>query len=251
MKLSNRTKLPLHPQSPLKFARLLAVISVMSAMGSACGGVAYREVPGSETTPSSSSGGSTDSGSDPYTDTSGDETSSDSENTYSISTSFKIAGPGASSGSSYTRSGISTDSLLKVTVSGGQPTTIAAGGMTAQYSCMRVTVTVGSDTQEAFVTNTGSAGTGTCQGAVASQTLDFSHTLTPGHGTVSVKVSEAQYDNCSNQYSELCSWGNMYCYYPYSFNIAASGCALHNVYSVNGAASHYVQGKLTIQVNTP
>ncbi len=230
--------------SLLLLNRPTAALALLLLVGaSACGGVSYREVPGSSTTPSSSSSGDTSgSGSDSgYTDTSFDDDTTISEEeedgSYTITSSFKIAGPKASSGSSYTRSGISTDNVLRVTVTGGQPTTIASGSYTAQYSCMRVTVTVGSDTQEAFVTNTGSDGTGSCAGAKSSETLDFSGSLTPGHGSVSVKVSEAQYDNCSNQWP----W----------YNIAMSGCALHDVYTYGTSASHYVQGRLSVEVNSP
>jgi len=225
-------------------AALLMVLSVVSAQAlSACGGVSYREVPGSGTSPSSSSNSGssdqtyTDDEGNTYHDTSSDDYSSESSasETYQITSTFKLAGPDASSGSTYTRTGISTDNLLKITVTGGQPTQIASGGnYVAGYTCIRVSVTVNGDTQDAFVTNTGHDGWGYCYGAKSSVTLDFSGSLSPGHGTVSVRVSDAQYDNCR-------LYGNF----------MSGGCPISSVYTVNGSPSHYIQGRMQIQVNSP
>ncbi len=116
--------------------------------------------------------------------------------------------------------GILTDSVLRVQFNPGVPQFgyradgVTLSGYTIGLNCYRVNVTVLGKTLTAFVSTTGSAGVGYCAGAATSHTLDFSDRLTPGHGPVEVRVSNAQYDNCRG-------YGN-----PYQ-----GGCILQPVYN--------------------
>jgi hypothetical protein len=126
---------------------------------------------------------------------------------------------------------IYTDDLLEIEVTGLSASAVSGSGYSAVYSCVRVQVEVEGETQTAFVTNTGADGTGVCAGAVARQTLDFSHRMSSGHGEVEITITDAEYDNCR----------------LYGF-LSLSGCPMSSVYS-SSYGKHTVGLNFTVNVN--
>ncbi len=206
--------------------RLIAAALVASALGlvtTACGGGSMKPGTGDL---DDNSGNDTSGTDDPGL---GDDYSNPDASYPSISEDFEIEGGNGS----FTKSGIYTDSVLKVTVTAGQPTTVPGTGYTAMFSCLKYKVTVGTKSYTVFVSNTGSAGWGNCYGAVTSKTLDFSDQLYAGHPRMSVKVSNPMYDNCR-------LYGNIY----------GTGCPLTSVYNQTSThRGHIVTGNLEIHTD--
>jgi hypothetical protein len=123
--------------------------------------------------------------------------------------------------------GISTDNIFKVTVSSGSYTTIPCTGYSAVYSCLQYTVTVGSRSETVKVSY-GTPQIGSpCDGIPSSATLDFSDQVGPGHGAMTVSVSQVQSDNCRQAgYSQ------------------SSGCAMTPLY-----ANYIGTGSLAVVTN--
>lgn len=107
-----------------------------------------------------------------------------------------------------------TDNTLIVTLTGQGAIN---GNYTLGVSCLQFTVTVGGTQQTALVSTTGSTppSSGPCSKATAVAILDFSYLATPGHGPLSVTISQPAYDNCAQNYG----WYGLY----------YSGCPLHSV----------------------
>lgn len=143
-----------------------------------------------------------------------------------------------------------TDSLLKVKVTldpaSRNENTPVYTNFTANYSCATVKITMQVEQNGTWVTlpsvvtsRLTAAGTSGCAGSVASQTIDFSAYLTPGHGNVKV-TAQAMSSNFN------CLAAQQYPFnYPYNY--------YQNVCSANPMQSiyqyHVVNGKLEVQVN--
>lgn len=136
--------------------------------------------------------------------------------------------PAGVSVGSYTTAGISTDNIFKITVSSGSYTTIPCTGYTAVYSCLQYTITVGARSETVKV-SFGNPQSGPCAGIPSSKTLDFSDQAGPGHGPLTVRVSQPQSDNCRTSG------------YPNS-----GGCAMSPLYS-----NYIGAGTLAVTTNNP
>jgi hypothetical protein len=171
---------------------------------------------------------------------------------------FKIYGAkaiGTAGGpSSVTLSNIQADSILKVAVVASSPGISSGNGYQAQFDCVKFSVKVGNSTQTAFLTTTNRDGTGVCQGARAKVTLDFSSQLTPGHGPMSIEVSDPYFDNCYNNnsfpngtgfafYNQGYATGYSY-YGPYSFMYVCNMNQVPAYLSISGNLSVHTNGTL-------
>ena len=117
---------------------------------------------------------------------------------------------------------------------------------TANYSCATVAVTLQVEQNGTYQTlatvvtdRLTAAGTSGCSGSVASQTIDFSAYMMPGHGNVKI-TAQAMSSNFN------CLAAQMYPFnYPFGY--------YQNVCSQNPMQSiyqyHVVNGKLQVQVN--
>jgi hypothetical protein len=146
-----------------------------------------------------------------------------------------------------------TDSMLKVKVTvdpASQNVIPLSSGkytnFTANYSCATVAVTLQVEQNGTYVdlatvvTNRLRANgtTGECAGSQASQTIDFSSYMTPGHGKVKIKA-QAMTSNFN------CLTYLQYPYnYPYTYGQVCSANPMQSIYQY-----HVVNGKLEVQVN--
>jgi hypothetical protein len=153
--------------------------------------------------------------------------------------------PSGVSVGTYTTSAISTDNIFKVTLTAQAPTTLPCTGYTAQYSCVQYTVTVGNQSQTAYVAygNPMLSGFNTaCKGASGSVTLDFSSAASPGHGPLKVSVSQPQSDNCHN-YADA----SYYYYYQTGMDLSPvgiSGCPMSPIYQ-----NQIVSAQVSVETN--
>lgn len=162
-----------------------------------------------------------------------------------ITESFTVSGVNGTS-PSYTTT-VDTDNVLriKVTAEAAGQVTDPTYGFSGTYSCVSYKVTVLGSTQTtkllAVGSNTDLLAGYNCPGAAGSQILDFSSRLTPGHGTITVKVEASSYDfYCRG--CESSPWlYNAYPYGPYSCSLY---CPSRPVYK-----THTVTGTLSIQIN--
>jgi hypothetical protein len=218
-----------------KLTHKIPVLILMASSLSACGGQAYRENGGTPTNTTGNIPGSSSGPTTPTTTGSDPTVVGTVDNTIPMqSEEFTLAGTTTPPNGStrpgpmtHTISGIITDNRLRVVVSGGPAQPFSGGGFTVGLNCLQVRVTVNGSSQTAFVTNTGSPGYGYCNGAVASQTLNFDGQATPGHGAMSVTIDNPMYDNCR-------LYGNIY----------SGGCPITAVYW-----SHQVDVKVGVQTN--
>lgn len=162
-----------------------------------------------------------------------------------ITESFTVSGASGTT-PSYTTT-VDTDNVLrvKVTAEAAGQVTDPTYGFSGTYSCVSYKVTVLGSTQTtkllAVGSNTDLLAGYNCPGAAGSQILDFSSRLTPGHGTITIKVEASTYDfYCRG--CESSPWlYNAYPYGPYSCSLY---CPSRPVYK-----THSVTGTLSIQVN--
>ena len=122
----------------------------------------------------------------------------------------------------YTTSGISTDNIFKIKVSSDSYKLIPCTGVTAVYSCLEYTITVGARSQTVLLSY-GNPQSGPCAGIPSSQTLDFSDQAGPGHGPLTVRVSQPQSDNCRTfgyPGEDLCGMAPLYSNYIAAGNLA-------------------------------
>jgi hypothetical protein len=159
---------------------------------------------------------------------------------------FKTVGGSAPVASTALR----TDSLLKVKVTldpaSRNENTPVYTNFTANYSCATVSVTLQVEQNGVYQTLatvvTGrltAAGTSGCAGSVASETIDFSSYMMPGHGNVKI-TAQALSSNFN------CLAAQQYPYnYPYNYyqNVCSSN-PMQSIYQY-----HVVNGKLEVQVN--
>lgn len=160
--------------------------------------------------------------------------------------SFKTVGGSAPVASTPLR----TDSLLKVKVTldpaSRNENTPVYTNFTANYSCATVSVTLQVEQNGTYVTLatvvTGrltAAGTSGCAGSVASETIDLSSYMMPGHGNVKI-TAQALSSNFN------CLAAQQYPFnYPYNYyqNVCSSN-PMQSIYQY-----HVVNGKLEVQVN--
>jgi hypothetical protein len=173
--------------------------------------------------------------------------------------SFSITGQGGAtpSYSTYSDNGsyITTDNLLKVTVTPGSagelafPTTSSTqySAFTATYNCITYTVSIYDSTNALLQSQTTqtlavTAGDSGCPSAPTSQTLDFSSTVVSGiHNGVYAVVTADNYDfYCQYWYSLYYAYGTASPWYAdYS-----SFCPMRAVYK-----THTVTGSLSVITN--
>lgn len=176
--------------------------------------------------------------------------------------SFKVNGPNGAI-KSQVFPATSTDNILKVTVITNSYGSVEGSNQSVGYNCVQYNVTVrpqgatsGGSTKQAFVSLTGQPGTGKCQGALAQPVLDFSSTLTTGHGAMEVSIAATNSDNCRKYH-----WNNYYgwiygaptdyeTYYgqvsnPVVYGIGYAGCSLdviYDTYNVVGSVQIHTNG---------
>lgn len=145
---------------------------------------------------------------------------------------FKITGSGTAAATNGAALKVQTDTTIKVRIQAGDGLPMQPGGYSIGFNCELFRVTVGTVTKTAFVKKQSyqSVQNDPCVGASTTWASDFSNTLAPGHGDVSIKINGAMYDNCRLQGG----------YGPYY-----GGCGpLTTVYS-----THPVDGKLDVFTN--
>jgi hypothetical protein len=117
---------------------------------------------------------------------------------------------------------------LKVGITAIAPGSTTTGGYQIGFDCIYYQVTVGSQTQMALVSATGTNQYyGSCAGAKAMPVLDFSNQATAGTSSLSVKITPSTYDNC-----------HQYGYY------GVGGCPMNTIYSTN-----IISGNINIYTN--
>lgn len=199
-----------------------------------CGGTPYATfTPNSSTTSAATTSTTTTT-----TTTSSTGSTTTTSNLPAITDNFSLNGPGGTV-TSYSTS-VNTDNVLSVEITAG-----AAGQMTlgtysnysATYGCISYSVEANGYTQSTG-TLAVSSDSGTdynCPSAAQSATLDFSSTLSPGHGETTITVTPIGYDF----YCQYCES------YPSLFGYACAGyCPLHSIYK-----THTVTGTIAITVN--
>ncbi len=169
-------------------------------------------------------------------------TSSPTSGTSTLTYPFTLGGTGSTT-QTYTSPSITTDTRLRVKVIGGPATNIqietpgryngAYSNYSASYSCITYKVTVAGQSTTTSMIRVGENGTGLCANNPGEQVLDFSNRLQPGHGPVSITVSEPKYD----YYCKL--WLSGWIYGSYS-----NYCPLFTVYK-----NHRVTGSLEVEIN--
>ena len=152
-----------------------------------------------------------------------------------------------------------TDTKLIVKVNAEAAGVINAPGtpsnFAAEYHCVQFNVTLQVNVNGTWTTlgsqNTSSlnvAGTAGCTGGVASQSIDFSAYMTPGHGDVRVQVTSLKTDFYCILYNKCLADAQTYysyaCYFARQPNAALYACPVKTIY-----ASHNVNGSLEVQVN--
>ncbi len=154
--------------------------------------------------------------------------------------SFTETGIGGTS-ATYTTPAILTDTVLQVTVTAASAgaLSLATGysNFTANYGCISYNVTVLGQTMTTNILSPNPGYDENCPEAASSQMLDFSSRLTPGHGAVTVEISNPAYDF----YCQMWESGYPGIYNPYTYN---DYCPLRAVYK-----THTVAGSLSIAVD--
>lgn len=138
-----------------------------------------------------------------------------------LNDSFTLSGGSVANETTFVMNNVVTDSTLQVKITPGAAAAVSVPGYgyTADYGCLQVSYTVSDTTGIVDFTTTTqvmavNGGSGACQNAETSDTQDLSNRLTPGHGTISITVSNPKYDF----YCQLCYWN------PYLFNAQYYGC---------------------------
>jgi hypothetical protein len=222
--------------------RYLASAALLALSLSACGGTAYQEVPISDTDQDATSS-STDA-IDDSASLDGGEAEASGE-LAPIGWDANLTG--YSDSETYGGS-ISSESILKVTLSIDSQGVIPNTGYDVAVGCMKVsvtalgykkTVTIRAESPS-NVYGYGSYESSECKDAETNPELDFSTYLNSGGNSgISVKLSEAYYDNCHNY--------GLAAYYAYLSGVSPtnySGCPINKVYS-----THQVGVSLQIHTN--
>ncbi len=158
-------------------------------------------------------------------------------NAYDQNYSFNVTGA-----NTYTTPDIITDNVLQVTVTSGSPGLVSGTGYLGNYSCLKMRVWAGNQSQEVYVSY-GTPHPATPCGvkrSLNSASLDFRSVVTQiGHGPVRIRISDVWSDNCrtTQQYNPQMGWVGGPTY---------AGCAMSPLYS-----SYSATGQLKITVNQP
>jgi hypothetical protein len=212
------------------FASLAAI-----ALLTGCGGTPYQDTSTSTTT---SAGSTTSTTTSTTTSSSSDGSDSTTDTAPDISSTFSLNGPGGTT-TSYSTT-VNTDNTLKVEIIAGGAGQMSLSGYSnyeATYGCISYEVTALGTTQQTgtLAVSTNYDVSFNCYGSPTSTVLDFSSSLSPGHGDISVTVQPVGYDF----YCQYCED------YPSLFGYACSGyCPLHSIYK-----SHTVTGTMVIEVD--
>lgn len=147
---------------------------------------------------------------------------------------------------------ITTDNLLKVTLTSNSPTAEPCSTATKYYSCVQWTVTAtdGTYTQSQNVkVSYGNPSTGPCAGLPNNQTISFNPSS--GHGPITLSVTQPQIDNCrlyygyANNFNSVLSPG-------YQTWIAPGNGSWYGGCAMGVAYDNYItSGSMSIQTNTP
>jgi hypothetical protein len=171
------------------------------------------------------------------TGTGGSTGSSGGPDPFAGATQLNFSLNGTNSGNeTYTSAPFTTDNLLKVRLT-ALPAGVNTGGGTnfsAMYNCAGFTVSIPGQSQDSQPLAVNGGVIGMCQSG-SQQVFDFSSRLSPGHGPVSITVSNPKYD-----------WYCMlFTYYPWLMGgTATMYCPLHPVYQY-----HTVQGMIEVLTN--
>lgn len=138
-------------------------------------------------------------------------------------TAYTFTGSVTGPSGTWTSGDVNTDNLLRVTIrpQAGQP--VAGTGFTANYQCVSFRIgisAVGSGSTTGLMKVNG--GSRYCPDGPEEKTVDLSSLLTPGHGAIRIKVSNATYDWkaqwCDYEYYRMITSGGYYYFgvwYPY------------------------------------
>ncbi|MFZ9596051.1 MAG: hypothetical protein ACO3A2_08240 [Bdellovibrionia bacterium] len=118
------------------------------------------------------------------------------QNTTKAATSCTNPTPTGVQVGSYQTPEIKTDNRFMVQIRAGAPSNVPCTGFLAAYSCLQMKVTVGSDSRTVLLPYGSPPAGSPCANAPTQANLDFSSQATPGHDTLSVRISEVQSDNC-------------------------------------------------------
>jgi hypothetical protein len=215
----------------------ITVIASLAAIAllTGCGGTPYQS---STTTTTSTGSTSTTTSTGTSTTTSSDGSTTTTDTAPDISTSFSLNGPGGTT-TSYSTT-VNTDNTLNVEIIAGGAGQMSLSGYSnyeATYGCISYEVSALGTTQQTgtLAVSSNYDVSFNCYGAPTSTVLDFSSSLSPGHGDITVTVTPVGYDF----YCQYCED------YPSLFGYACSGyCPLHSIYK-----SHTVTGTMVIQVD--
>lgn len=171
-----------------------------------------------------------------------------------FTSSFSFAGS-----SSHTTNAIDADNKLRVKIDAGSAGTIVFPGsnFSGTYGCLAFNVRLLAYNGTAYVESKTVAtkimavngGSQNCPGAPASDIIDFSDRLGPGHDNYKIKVDSAKYDFYCQHY-DYCSWnywalGGAYgsCSWI-QYASRSNYCPVKTVYS-----THTVSGTLEVEIN--
>jgi hypothetical protein len=137
-----------------------------------------------------------------------------------------------------------------ISIPGGE-----SSNFSAEYHCAQFKVTLQSkvggvwkDLGSKVTNNLNVAGTSGCDGGVASQTIDFSAYMSPGHGDMRIQVTSLKTDFYCILYKKcMADWQTYYsyaCYWARQPNASLYACPLKTIYE-----SHNVNGSVEVQVN--
>ena len=211
-------------------------IALLALSLSACGGTAYTEVPVGSTGNNSSSGDTSLTDTDTSTLDGGEAEATGS--LAPLSWDVILTGSSGTNPTDTYGGNVSTESILKVTLTLNPQMAVQGTGYTAAVGCVRLRVKALGYTKTVVVKTEspssvyafGAVESSVCKNASANPELDFSSYLnSSGNSNITFEVSNAEYDNCR-------LYGGYGIYY--------SGCPLTSVYR-----THEVSVNLQIHTN--
>jgi hypothetical protein len=142
---------------------------------------------------------------------------------------FKVFGQSLATQENGAQIVVSTDTQLLLALEAGQG--LPLGGFTIGFNCEWFRIRVGGVARLAFVKKASYPflnwpNYDPCAAAKTTWADDFSTALTPGHGPITIKIDQAQYDNCAG-YDR-----------PGFVGVNNGGCVLHSVYPSHGITGY-------------
>jgi hypothetical protein len=231
----NMKKEILKTKSKYSAIALTLALATMAALTCGCGQQAYSEgtVGGGTTI---TGGGITTTtgtnGNNPLVNPIATTTTSNGSPNYSFH--FQTTGSGNASQVGGGSMAISTDTVLRVSMTAGNGLPLAGTGYTVGFNCEQFNIKIGNITQTAFVKKNnysdfmlqyGYMSYDPCAGAQTTWSYDFSGALGPGHNSLNIQINGTQIDNCrlySDPYDGGCVMAAQYSSYASDGYIAVT-----------------------------